>query len=99
MKEKIDIRNIGVEELQKFCKDNNLPKFRAKQVEEWLWKKGASSFAEMTSLSKKIQRFVYCAFCYQFRKNPQSRKKYRWHHKIQHEIARQATGGGGFNTI
>ena len=55
MKEKIDIRNISVEELQKFCKDNNLPKFRAKQVEEWLWKKGATSFAEMTSLSKKMR--------------------------------------------
>ena len=55
MKEKIDIRDISVEELQKFCKDNNLPKFRAKQVEEWLWKKGATSFAEMTSLSKEMR--------------------------------------------
>ena len=55
MKDKKDIRNISVEELQKFCKDNNLPKFRAKQVEEWLWKKGATSFAEMTSLSKKMR--------------------------------------------
>ena len=55
MKEKIDIRNISVEELQKFCKDNNLPKFRAQQVEEWLWKKGATSFAEMTSLSKEMR--------------------------------------------
>ena len=55
MKEKIDIRNISVEELQKFCKDNNLPKFRAKQVAEWLWKKGATSFAEMTSLSKEMR--------------------------------------------
>ncbi len=55
MKEKIDIRNISGEELQKFCKDNNLPKFRAKQVEEWLWKKGATSFAEMTSLSKEMR--------------------------------------------
>ena len=55
MKEKIDIRNISVEELQKFCKDSNLPKFRAKQVGEWLWKKGATSFAEMTSLSKEMR--------------------------------------------
>ena len=55
MKDKKDIRNISVEELQKFCKDNNLPKFRAKQVEEWLWKKGATSFAEMTSLSKEMR--------------------------------------------
>ena len=55
MKDKKDIRNISVEELQKFCKDNNLPKFRVKQVEEWLWKKGATSFAEMTSLSKEMR--------------------------------------------
>ncbi len=34
-------------------------KFRAKQVYEWIWKKGASSFDEMTNLSLDLrQRFV-----------------------------------------
>lgn len=31
------------------------PKFRAKQVYQWLWEKGAHSFAEMTNLSKKLR--------------------------------------------
>jgi 23S rRNA (adenine2503-C2)-methyltransferase len=31
------------------------PKFRAKQVYEWLWKKSARSFDEMTSLSKDLR--------------------------------------------
>ena len=52
MKEKTDIRDISVEDLQKFCNKHKLPKFRAKQITEWLWKKRATSFEEMTSLAK-----------------------------------------------
>ena len=55
MKEKIDIRNISVEDLQKFCSKHKLPKFRAKQITEWLWKKRVTSFDEMTSLSKPMR--------------------------------------------
>lgn len=31
------------------------PKFRAKQVEEWLWQRGAESFDEMTNLPKALR--------------------------------------------
>ena len=31
------------------------PKFRAKQVEEWLWQRGAQSFGEMTNLPKALR--------------------------------------------
>ena len=55
MKEKKDIRNTSVEVLQKFYEEHKLPKFRAKQVQEWLWKKKAVSFDEMTSLSKSMR--------------------------------------------
>jgi len=55
MEEKKDIRNTNVEDLQKFCAEHKLPKFRAKQVQEWLWKKKAVSFDEMTSLSKSMR--------------------------------------------
>jgi 23S rRNA (adenine2503-C2)-methyltransferase len=51
MPEKKDIRNISREELVKFFRQHDLPNFRAKQVIEWLWKKRAVSFNEMTSLS------------------------------------------------
>ena len=55
MEEKKDIRNTSVGDLQKFCEDHKLPKFRAKQVQEWLWKKKAVSFDEMSSLSKPMR--------------------------------------------
>ena len=49
---KKDIRNISKEDLEKFFSDNKLQNFRLKQLNEWLWKKGASSFDQMSSLSK-----------------------------------------------
>jgi 23S rRNA (adenine2503-C2)-methyltransferase len=55
MEEKKDIRNTSVEDLQKFYAEHKLPKFRAKQIQEWLWKKKAVSFDEMTSLSKPMR--------------------------------------------
>ena len=62
MEEKKDIRNVSVEDLQKFCAEHKLPKFRAKQIEEWLWKKKAVSFDEMTSLSKPIRDLLAAHF-------------------------------------
>ena len=58
MKEKKDIKNINIKELEKFCNENSLPKFRATQISEWLWKKRATTFNEMTSLSKPIRNLL-----------------------------------------
>lgn len=46
-----DIRSITTEELATFFEANGEKKFRAKQVMEWLWKKSAGSFDEMSNLS------------------------------------------------
>ena len=51
MKEKKDIRTLDLNEISFFFEQNNIARFRAKQVYEWLWKKRALSFDEMTSLS------------------------------------------------
>ena len=51
MKEKKDIRTLDLNEISLFFEQNNIASFRAKQVYEWLWKKRALSFDEMTSLS------------------------------------------------
>jgi len=48
---KKNIRSLSVEQLSVFFKKHGVAKFRAKQVHEWLWKKKAISFDEMTSLS------------------------------------------------
>ena len=53
MNTKKDIRNLEQEELVQFFAGINIPKFRAKQVYEWLWKKRAVTFDEMSSLSKE----------------------------------------------
>ena len=55
MSEKKDIRELSLEQIQEFCLEHKMPKFRAKQVWEWLWKKRAVSFEEMTSLSKDMR--------------------------------------------
>ncbi len=63
MLEKKDIRNITQEELINFFKQYNLPNFRTKQVIEWLWKKRAVNFNEMTSLSLDIRELLDKNFC------------------------------------
>ena len=62
MKDKIDIRSLTLEEIVEFCVDHNLPKFRAKQIWEWLWKKRATTFEEITSLSKEIRKLFNTNF-------------------------------------
>lgn len=50
-----DIRQMTSEEIEKYFTDKGLSKFRSKQVYEWLWKKSATSFEEMTNLSKDLR--------------------------------------------
>lgn len=55
MNTKTDIRSLSFEVLEKELSALREPKFRAKQVYEWLWQKGARSFDEMTNLSKPLR--------------------------------------------
>ena len=50
-----NIRQLSLEELQAAMKDLDEPKFRAKQIYEWLWKKSATDFESMTNLSKPFR--------------------------------------------
>lgn len=52
---KIDIRALSLEELIKELVAFNEKSFRAKQIYEWLWKKSARSFDEMTNLSLALR--------------------------------------------
>ena len=56
MSTKKDIRNLSSEEIQMFCIENNLPKFRATQLQEWIWKKRVTSFYDITSLPKNMRK-------------------------------------------
>lgn len=50
-----NIRHVSLEELNRFFESIGEPKFRAKQVWEWLWQKQAHSIDEMTNLSKILR--------------------------------------------
>lgn len=52
---KKNIRLLSLEELTVFFESIDEKKFRAKQVYEWLWKKSANSFNDMSSLSIKLR--------------------------------------------
>jgi 23S rRNA (adenine2503-C2)-methyltransferase len=48
---KIDIRKFDLEALENYFLEMGEKRFRAQQVYEWLWKKGARSFDQMSNLS------------------------------------------------
>ena len=58
MEKKIDIRQLSLEELTEYFTQIGEKAFRAKQVYEWLWRKGATSFDDMTNLSLANKRQV-----------------------------------------
>ena len=50
-----NIRTLTLDELTEYFLSIGDKKFRAKQVWEWLWKKQARSFEDMTNLSKELR--------------------------------------------
>ena len=59
---KKDIRKLTKPELEEIFKEMGEPRFRSKQVYDWLWKRGARTFDEMTSLSKKLRQTLAAEF-------------------------------------
>ncbi|MBP5458936.1 MAG: 23S rRNA (adenine(2503)-C(2))-methyltransferase RlmN, partial [Clostridia bacterium] len=55
MSERKDIRSMTLPELTEDLVSSGLPKFRAKQVYDWLHKKYVAEFDEMTNLSKDLR--------------------------------------------
>lgn len=47
-----------MEELTELILEQNLPKFTAKQIADWLYKKGITSVDEMTNISKKNRELI-----------------------------------------
>ena len=62
MDKKIDIRQLNLKELTSKLTDLGEKPFRAKQIHEWLWKKRATSFNEMTSLSVAVRNLLQKCF-------------------------------------
>ena len=52
---KQNIRNLSLVEIQDYLVRISEKPFRAKQIFEWLWKKNASHFDEMSNLSLTLR--------------------------------------------
>ncbi len=59
---KRNIRHLSLQELEGYFAEMGQPKFRAKQVYEWLWQKKARTFNDMTNLSLTLRAGLSEAF-------------------------------------
>ena len=55
MSEKIELVGLNLEELTAHLAEIGEPKFRAKQIYQWVYVHGATSFEQMTNLSKDLR--------------------------------------------
>ncbi|MEO7961284.1 MAG: 23S rRNA (adenine(2503)-C(2))-methyltransferase RlmN [Ginsengibacter sp.] len=62
MSELKNIRNLSFEELISYFNTLGEKKFRASQIWEWLWKKHAGSFEDMTNISKELRQNLSANF-------------------------------------
>ncbi len=53
---KIDLKNLDLDDLTAFLGGMGKERFRARQIFRWLYRRGASSFAQMTDLSKDFRQ-------------------------------------------
>jgi len=51
-----NIRHLSLQEVEEYFQSLGEKKYRAAQVYEWLWQKGAFSFGDMTNLSKQLRQ-------------------------------------------
>lgn len=58
----LNIRNLNLKELTEELTLLEEKPFRAKQIYEWLWKKGALSIDEMTNLSLELRNKLQSKF-------------------------------------
>ncbi|MBF0990583.1 MAG: 23S rRNA (adenine(2503)-C(2))-methyltransferase RlmN, partial [Atopobium sp.] len=52
---KSDLRSLSSEQILDLVASLGQPKFRVKQIEEWIWSKGATSFDQMSNLPKTLR--------------------------------------------
>ena len=53
--ERTNLRQLSSKQLREALHEMGQPAFRAKQIEEWVWEKGATSFDQMTNLPKALR--------------------------------------------
>ena len=71
MEDKVSLYDLDFEALTAFVIELGEPKFRAKQIWQWLYQKYAADFGEMTNLSKGLRA--------KFGKNGRYRQRHHRH--------------------
>ena len=61
--EKIDLKDLEFHELESFLKELGEPKFRAKQIFDWLHVKKVTDFEQMSNLSAQFRAELSEKFC------------------------------------
>lgn len=62
MNEKINIKNLSPRDIEEFTVSQGLQPYRARQIGKWLYQKGASTFDDMTNLSKELRESLKDTF-------------------------------------
>ena len=62
MKQKPDIRGWEIEELSVWLEEQGEPRFRAKQIYQWLWEKNTPRFEDMTNVGKALRNKMAAHF-------------------------------------
>lgn len=57
-----DLAGLGVADLEALLTTRGLPRFRARQVFQWIWKRGVTSFDAMTNLPRELRASLAEAF-------------------------------------
>ncbi|HWI17590.1 MAG TPA: hypothetical protein VNT81_07580, partial [Vicinamibacterales bacterium] len=52
---KTDLAGLELSELEAFVESLGHKKFHARQVYQWIWKRGVTDFASMTNLSQELR--------------------------------------------
>lgn len=52
---KTDLKSLTRNELEEYCQDLGLQRFRTDQLFQWMYQKGVSDFSDMTNLSKDLR--------------------------------------------
>ena len=55
MNEKINIKDLSPKDIEEFAHSLGLQPYRARQIGKWIYQKGATSFDDMTNLSKELR--------------------------------------------
>ena len=55
MRVKTDLAGLELSELELFVETLGHKKFHARQIYQWIWKRGVTDFAEMTNLSRELR--------------------------------------------